>query len=244
MIPSLIEQLSHFNFADFALMFIDNASSDDSLHLTNSLIESNEQFQGVEFVLVQNEVNLGYGGSIQLAFQYAIQHDFHWLFIIHSDDQTDWLKALKTMSDMADFTDFDLILGSRFMHSNLTVSYNRLRLWGNKFFNIMTRLLTGVSLSDPGAAVGAFRLEPLKSIKISNLNTGYQFHPELNLCLAARRIKRLDFPLQWRDASSSDGLRILNYGVNLLRFLFRVFFQRVFKRKDLESAVYISSVRT
>jgi hypothetical protein len=96
-------------------------------------------------------------------------------------------------------------------------------------------------MSDPGAAIGGYRLNKLRDISFDKLDQSYHFHPELNLILMARNLKIESFALEWRDASASDGLILWKYGMQLLRFLCKVWYLRIFKKLDLESAVYETS---
>jgi len=238
MLDTVIQQISESDIKDCHLLFIDNASHDDSLGHAVNLVSNSLSLRDTKLETIYNSRDIGYGGSISKAFQYGIKQNYEWMIIVHSDDQTDWKVTINTikMHLLKDRT--DIILGSRFLSKDLTEEYSALRKFGNRFFIFATYFFTGARLSDPGAAIGGYRLEKCKDIDFAKLNQSYHFHPELNLIFAARKFRLEIFALKWKDATSSDGLRVWIYGMKLLQFLVKLWFLRFFKRKDLESAIY------
>lgn len=241
MLKGVIEQVSLSEIENCDLLLIDNASQDNSLKIAESLVKNSPALQQMRLNCILNSENIGYGGSISKAILYGMENQFDWLIIIHSDDQTDWKKTINHIKNYIARDDCDIILGSRFISKDLTSKYSMKRRIGNYFFIFATTLFTGIKMSDPGAAIGGYRLSKLRDISFDQLNQGYHFHPELNLILMARKFKIESFALEWRDASASDGLILWKYGIQLLKFLCKVWHLRIFKKLDLESAVYETS---
>jgi glycosyltransferase involved in cell wall biosynthesis len=238
MLPKVLSQVGEFPLISHDILLIDNSSADSSLDVASRYIRDHANLSNIRIFTICNERNLGYGGSICRGFEFAQVEGYEWVWIIHSDDQTNWFQVLDEIEKIKkNNLELDVILGSRFLENNLTANYSLARRAGNSFFTFATSLLTGVRLSDPGAAIGAYRTSVIKGIPLRELDQGYRFHPELNLIFASRKVHLSSFAMSWQDATDSDGLRIFRYGSKLLMFLIKVWFYKKIKRYNLEDAV-------
>lgn len=70
----------------YRVVFVDNQSKDDTWERIQRCRESLDAM-GIESDAIRNPVNLGYGGSVKVAFDYCVAHDFGLVGVLHSDGQ-------------------------------------------------------------------------------------------------------------------------------------------------------------
>ncbi|MBF0098839.1 MAG: glycosyltransferase family 2 protein [Magnetococcales bacterium] len=97
--------------------------------------------------VLRHPINLGYGSALQTGYQYAWQHGFQQVVQLDGDGQHDPKSAWDLLRVLAE-GHHDLIIGSRFLHSE---SYRVpfLRRTGQKFFGAILNGVTGMSITDP-----------------------------------------------------------------------------------------------
>ena len=84
----------------------------------------------------------GLGGSHKVAFQYAVQHNFDYLIVLHGDDQGD-IRDVLPLVHSGRHRKYDCCLGSRFMPESRIKGYSTLRVVGNYGFNWLFSLVAG-----------------------------------------------------------------------------------------------------
>lgn len=70
----------------YRVVFVDNQSKDDTWERIKVCREELADL-GIESDAIRNPVNLGYGGSVKVIFDYCIEHDFGLVGVLHSDGQ-------------------------------------------------------------------------------------------------------------------------------------------------------------
>lgn len=65
---------------------VNNRSTDGTEAAVQSWMQAHPQ---APVRLLRNDQNYGLGGSHKVAFQYAVQHNFDYLIVLHGDDQGD-----------------------------------------------------------------------------------------------------------------------------------------------------------
>jgi glycosyltransferase involved in cell wall biosynthesis len=201
------------------IMVIDNASADGTPEAVEALIERDPR-AAATLRLVSNPRNLGYGGSIKRGFDETAAR-FDLVAVIHSDDQCDAGATLLTLLGGLDAgPDVDVVLASRFTAGADVARYSLVRRAGNAFFNGLTRLVSGYSMSDAGTAIMVARGPVISALPVDRLTSGYRFHPQLNLLLYGDpRLVVCEVPLMWHDASVGNRFSLAGYGIRLLRML-------------------------
>jgi glycosyltransferase involved in cell wall biosynthesis len=219
------------------LVVLDNASTDDTIEQAQHFVESSGLADRIE--IVANEVNLGYGGSLQRGLALALASGCSHVIVMHSDDQCDWDTTLRHLIDVASATAApDVVLACRFLSGADVSEYSVLRRAGNYFFKYYTRAITGLRMADPGTAIMAIRSDVLRGIAFESLDRGFLFHPQLNILLFEdASIRKLETTLDWRDASEDNRFELVRYGLRLLRVLTRYGWARRVRRADPYSAL-------
>ncbi|MBI4351705.1 MAG: glycosyltransferase family 2 protein [Elusimicrobia bacterium] len=201
------------------LVAVDNSSGDGTFRILKELQDKADY--GPKLVIIRNKRNYGLGGSQKLAYRYFIENGFSHFMIIHGDNQGNademarfFLEALRREPDL------DLVLASRFHPDADTSRYDRLRRFGNSFFNFLTYLLTGHRMSDAGTGLMLVRTGLLERVGYAELTNSFQFNPQLNiLLLNLDGLRTREVPLNWRDSEAGSNIRALQYCRELLKIL-------------------------
>ena len=206
------------------ILAINNQSTDKTLQILKKIKLSNEKYKE-NLKILNNDNNYGLGGSLKIGFMYALEKKFDYLIIIHSDEQGNTNKILNNFfKNIFKYKDIDFFMASRFIKGSQIMGYSKVRILGNYFFNFMTFILTKVKLSDSGCGIVAIKTRLLKKVNFISLSDNFYFNPQLNIYLGrATGIRRMDIPLEWKDAEIPSNLKILTYIHGLLKFLLTFF---------------------
>jgi glycosyltransferase involved in cell wall biosynthesis len=241
-IPAVLDALVHHSGGAVAqVVVIDNASSDGTPDVVRALMAA-DPIVGATVRLLENPVNLGYGGSIKRGFAELVA-TAPFIAVIHSDQQCD---AATTMLDMAAAfalePEPDVVLASRFRDGSITDNYNLARRMANHFFNAFTRTLSGLRMSDAGTGIMLARASALDRMPFGQLTSGYQFHPQLNLMIYGDpELVVAEVPLCWRDATVGVRFSLTGYALTLTRMLLTFAWHRRVRRRRIGDAVIAAS---
>ena len=105
-VPRVLNQLLDRQVAAMVTecIVVNNRSTDGTEAAVQSWMQAHPQ---APVRLLRNDQNYGLGGSHKVAFQYAVQHNFDYLIVLHGDDQGDirdvlpWYTAAATVSMIA-----------------------------------------------------------------------------------------------------------------------------------------------
>ena len=219
------------------ILVIDNASDDGTVDEVSRFVAREPRAPAVVRVL-QNERNLGYGGSIKRGFS-ELTGGHRLIAVMHSDDQCAVRATLQLMLSAVQAPAMpDVVLASRFVRAADTALYSRIRRAGNRFFNWLTRAVSGLPMSDAGTAIMVVHPQVVASLPFDRLTSGYRFHCQLNLLLyGSPGLVIAEVPLAWRDASVGVPFSLLGYGLGLLRLLGAFAWRRRILRRPLEESV-------
>ena len=109
---------------------------------------------------MRNDQKYCLGGSHKVAFQYAVQHNFDYLIVLHGDDQGD-IRDVLPLVHSGRHRKYDCCLGSRFMPESRIKGYSTLRVVGNYGFNWLFSLVAGHKIPDLGSGLNLDAVPPL-----------------------------------------------------------------------------------
>ncbi len=217
------------------MLVLDNASTDNSIKVVQDFLELNRELAD-KIEIQSHSTNLGYGGSIGWGLNWAIIQNSEHVMILHSDDQTDWGRVSKSLADNR--AGKTVVVASRFHKDASIDGYDLKRNYGNRIFKILTSIVSGIKMSDPGSAIVCFPVNALTGVNYQLFDSGYMFHPQLNLVLYSNnKLLVKEIPLNWRDASTDNRFPMLRYGLNLLRFLIKFGVYHRFLKMDANKSV-------
>ena len=180
------------------VIVIDDGSTDQS----RKLLENNKHLFDK---LLVNETNKGKGYSIKKGILNASG-----THIIFQDadleyDPADYKKFEKIFLDF----DADGIVGSRFIYSDYTSSYNILNKFGNKILTLVFNLLNNTTFTDIYSCYFAFKKKLLNANELRA--EGFDQHAEILSKVIKKGSKFYEVPINYNGRSHSEGKKIRAY---------------------------------
>ena len=173
-------------------LFINDASTDSTLRVLRTL--------GASYL--DNSVNLGIGGTVQLGFMYALQNGFDIAVQVDGDGQHPPSELHKLLEPLLD-NRADVVIGSRFIH-NTGFRSTGLRRAGIRVFVWLNRLLTGNVINDSTSGYRSYNRKAFSEL-VHYYPDEYP-EPEALVYLANKRLRLLEVPVlmtERRGGSSS-----------------------------------------
>jgi len=214
-LPSVIGELRGVR-GDDVLLVVDDASTDGTAAAAREL--------GCR--LLRLPVHLGYGGAVQAGIKYSLRGGFPVAVTFDADGQHD-------PADIAPLVDSvragaDLAVGSRML---LPPSYQGklIRRVGRRAFSALTRLVTGLPLTDPTSGLKALGPRGQRLFALPGFPDRF---PDADALVLARqtRLAVVESPAHMRPSrnrhSMHDGYRAVAYTGNMLLSLFVAAFGR------------------
>lgn len=99
------------------------------------------------FNVINLPINLGIGGAVQTGYLYAKRNNYDMAVQVDGDGQHD-PGFLKKMAEELEKNNLDMVIGSRFIEKKGFQS-SGLRRIGIRFFTILIRSVTGITITDP-----------------------------------------------------------------------------------------------
>ena len=188
------------------IYFFDDASPDDSA----------EKAKKFEWVVIENDKNLGHGGNLKKALKTVFENGADYGVEIHADNQYSPNEVFKS-KDMIN-KDYDLIVGSRFVNKNphLKDGMPYIRYFTNKITSFITSKLLNIKLTEFHTGCKIFSKNLYYTLPIDNNSDDYLFSFEVLLQAAFFKMKYGEISI----SSSYEGYRTsCNYLNGLLYLL-------------------------
>ena len=182
----------------YEVIVIDDGSTDQS----KKLLESNKHLFDK---LLVNETNRGKGFSVKKGLLGASGS-----YIIFQDadleyDPSDIKKFEKIFLNF----DADGIVGSRFIYSDYTRSYNILNKFGNKILTLVFNLLNNTTFTDIYSCYFAFKKKLLNANELRA--EGFDQHAEILSKVIRKGSKFYEVPINYNGRNHSEGKKIRAY---------------------------------
>ncbi len=178
------------------IVFIDDASKDDSLNILKNYSFSTEKIQ----IHSQNE-NQGKGAALHRGFEEATG-DFIVVqdadFEYDSDDLHTLLRPL--LAGKA-----DVVYGSRFKKSGTQV-HRTFHYLINRFLTMTSNALSGLYLTDMETCYKLFRSEIIKNINLESKRFG--FEPEITAKVARLKLRVQEYGISYYPRNYMEGKKI------------------------------------
>lgn len=200
------------------LLLIDNRSTDATLSVARQELERTPVRHRF---LVRNCENYGLGGSQKVGFNFAVEHGFDQVMILHGDDQGTAADMLPVIRHESAYSDFDAILGARFMSASRLIGYSRFRTVGNQVFNLAFAAILRRWVADLGSGLNLYR----SSLFADGFHLGFPDDLTFNYCLLMAHVHfhhRFKFvPISWREADQVSNVKLFSQARRVLGMLGR-----------------------
>ncbi len=199
------------------VIVVDNGSTDATRHV----VAEHARRRGDAYIsLVTNDANYGLGGSHKVAFQYALEHGFDWVVVLHGDDQGT-IADFRSVLEHPDELDADAALGSRFMAGSHSPGYSRFRIFGNFVFNAIYSICLRRRIHDLGAGLNMYRVNRLRIDEVLRYPDNLTFNCVM-LCAQVIRGDRIRFtPISWREDDQVSNVKLVRQSFQTLGIALR-----------------------
>ncbi len=197
------------------VLVVDNRSTDDTVAAATFGLR---QLGDVRATLLQNDENVGLGGSHKVALAHALDRGFDHCVVLHGDDQASIADVVPLLAAGAHL-DQDALLGSRFMAGARLEGYSAVRTAGNHVFNVLFSVVARRRLLDLGSGLNVLRVASFSDGAHLRLADDLTFNYHLVLLAARRRWRLRFFPISWREVDQRSNVKMLDQSRRMLALL-------------------------
>lgn len=198
------------------VIIINNRSTDNGETAVQKYLSNHNL--SVKASLLRNDDNYGLGGSHKVAFQYAMDHGFDYVIVLHGDDQGDISNILPYLKNKA-YEKYDCFLGARFMKGSQLQGYSKFRTFGNRVYDFLFSVGCGYKIYDLGSGLNMYRVDILKD----KFYLKYKDNLIFNYCMimgsAYYKHKVKFFPIVWREDDQVSNVKMVNQAITVLKLL-------------------------
>jgi dolichol-phosphate mannosyltransferase len=216
-IPRVISQLTpDVNCLLSEVIVINNRSTDGS---QTAAISALKTLQGPPAKVLLNDANYGLGGSHKVAFNFALANGFDYCIVLHGDDQGSIADLVPLIRSDA-HRGVHCLLGARFMLGSRLAGYSALRTFGNRVFNLIYSLASGVRIHDLGSGLNLYAVSALRDrTYLSHADDlTFNYHMILHSIAAGWRLHF--FPIVWREADQVSNVKLVRQSLRVLKIAF------------------------
>ena len=191
------------------VLIIDDKSNDDTVIHCFSAIKI-DQIKFKTHILVNPE-NQGYGGNQKIGYQFAIEHDFDCVALLHGDGQYD-PECLRDLIAPVLKGEAEAVFGSRMLtpFGALKGGMPIYKFTGNKILTLFQNVMLKTSLSEFHSGYRVYSVKALKQIPFHLNTSNFHFDTEIiiQLLFFGFRIVERPIPTYYGDEISYvNGLR-------------------------------------
>lgn len=220
----LSKTVNSLNLVDKVVVF-DNVSQDDTVKRIEKWISKFPQ----KLSLIQNETNVGLGGTLKRAFNFAILNNFTHVIVLHGDDQADFKDLAESISNINDGQIVaDLVIGARFHPSSNLIGYSKTRVIGNQALNLVTSVLFGKKILDMIAGLNIYKTDFLRRTPFEDFPEDLTFDSNLLIWALLDKAPIEFVPITWVEEDQISNARVFRQARIIL---LNLFLSRIFGKK-------------
>jgi dolichol-phosphate mannosyltransferase len=193
LLPSVLEQDERID-----ILVVDDGSPDGTGQLADEIAAGEPRVH-----VIHREGKLGLGTAYITGFHWGLERGYQVLFEMDADFSHD--PAHIPLFLMA-IEDFDVVLGSRYLHGRVTVAnWPITRLLLSYFANRYARVVTGLPVADATGGFKCFRREVLESIDLDRVESnGYAFQIEVSFRAWKKGFRIGEIPIMFVDRDTGE----------------------------------------
>ncbi len=203
------------------IMVVNNISTDQTAKVVKAYIK---EYGGNKIVLHTNQQNYGLGGSHKVAFNQAIQEGYDYVVVLHGDDQGN-IGDLIPILENKTYQQYDCCLGSRFMKGASRPGYSKFRTFGNRVYNFIFSVVTGIRIRDLGSGLNLYAVKMLKPGYYMQFPDNLSFNYAMVLALRAYKQKAMFFPIEWSEEDQVSNVKLFKQAFFVLGMSLKFLFQ-------------------
>lgn len=214
------------------IVVIDNISPDKSIE---NAVSSLQRFHNVKTTVLRNDQNYSLGGSIKVAWDYAIRNGYEYVITLHGDDQGN-IQDIVPFIKGREYKDYDIVVGARFHKDSSLHGYPFIRIAGNYGFNFLCTVITGKKIYDMIAGLNIFKVSFLTDKFYLGFPNNLTFDAHVLLYAISHKKSIKYIPISWSESDQVSNAKVVRQGITLLKlFLYYLLFRKsMFKNLSSE----------
>lgn len=205
------------------VLIIDDASTDNTFSTATSAPPIPYPLH-----IFYNPTNLGYGGNQKLGYQFAIEHQFDFVVLLHGDGQYAPEKIERLLNPLFN-DDADAVFGSRMLESGAALK-NGMPLYkyvGNKILTWFENKMLGTHFSEFHSGYRAYSVRSLSSVPFAHNSDDFHFDTEIiiQFVYAGLRINEQPIPTYYGDEICR--VNGIQYALNVIKAVIRARLQKL-----------------
>ena len=194
------------------VIVVDNRSTDGG---NTAAIAALKNIPNLAAKVLNNDANYGLGGSHKVAFDYAIANKFDFCIVLHGDDQGD-IDNIVPLIRAGAHRQVDCLLGARFMPGSRLEGYSWFRTFGNRVFNLLYSVASGVRIYDLGSGLNLYAVRTLADRTYLRNADDLTFNYGMILHSIAAGWRMRFFPIAWREDDQVSNVKIVRQSLRVL----------------------------
>ena len=198
------------------VIIVNNRSTDNSEQVVIDYLQKNKP--PVKTSVLRNKENYGLGGSHKVAIRYGLENNYDYLIVLHGDDQA-LLEDIKPTLVDGKYTEYDCLLGARFMKGSKLEGYSKFRTFGNRVYNRLFSIATWKKVYDLGSGMNMYNMEIFRD----GFHIKYADNLEFNYCMilgsSYYKHKIMFFPISWREEDQKSNVKMMSQAFHVLGML-------------------------
>ncbi len=217
-LEKIIEEIKSI---DYEIIVIDDFSNDDTEKIVKSFQNKSEKVK-----YFKNKKS-GLGPLVEYGVEVAKGEFIAIMMADLSDDLDDLRKYYENIAN----SDFDAVLGSRFLKDSIVIDYPKLKLFLNRFFNYFVKL---IFLSDYNDFTNAFKIYRRKTLLNLHpfVSESFNIFLELPLKIISRNYNYKIIPIKWHNRKAGKSkFKIKELGAKYIFTLIYCFAEKILLKK-------------
>ena len=191
-IPELVERVLG-QPAFLELLIVDDSSPDGTADLVAELKEKDARIH-----LLRRPGKLGLGSAYVDGFRYGLEQTSADVILQMDADFSHSPDSIPKFLDQ--ITQYDLVLGSRYLHGVTVVNWPLRRLFLSYGANCYSRIITGMPFKDATGGFKCFRREVLEALDLGKIRSdGYSFQIEMTYHAWRQGFRIREIPIIFAD---------------------------------------------
>lgn len=219
------------------ILLIDNVSNDATIEIACDAAKH----LSLPIVIMRNNKNYHYGGSVKVAIRYAVEKAFDYLLILHGDDQAN-IADFQHVLSTCQYARYDAVLGSRFQKGALLINYNWFRNFGNRILNMVCSILVSYKIYDLGSGLNIYKIERLADLPYTTYPNNLTFEAHMLIGMIRMNNNILNIPISWREIDQVSNARIFRQAANIVWLFFASRWKNDRGKTDMDNIGYLSEI--
>jgi len=216
---------------EYAVLFVDNASRDGTLEAITHA-QAGLRANGHPCDAILHPANRGYGGSVKSAFQWALDHNFDYIAVLHADGQYSPEKLPELIAGLLAEPRAALHFGSRLTGDPLAGHMPFYKFLANHFLSGLQNLFSGLHLSEYHSGYRLYRLAHIARIPWQRLSDGFVIDNEIVFMIHTAGFLITESPIPTFYGEEKSHVPRLGTPLAILGNLFEYVLSRTGFRKD------------